>query len=88
MANLYSGKHTYTGYKAISEITDTEISYVVDTEYQIQIAINDTIRVREGETGDGYILHSDNPFTWKYDGENDLFIENPHGKLMYINVSD
>lgn len=87
MANLFTDTITFTGYKAISEITDTEISYVADTEYQIQIAINDTIRVREGETGKGYWLHDDTPFTWKYDGENDLYIEN-NGKAMYINVSE
>lgn len=86
MANLYSGKHTYSGYKALTELT--ELTFSANTKYQIQIAINDTIKVVEGETGDGYILHSDNPFTWEYDGENELYIENPHGKLMYINVSD
>ena len=87
MANLYTGTHTFTGYKTLAELT--ELTFTADTKYMIQItAINSNYYVREGEEGDGFVNYDSTPFEWTYDGENDLYIGNKYANLILINVAD
>lgn len=86
MANLYTGTHTFTGYKTLAELT--ELTFTADTKYMIQItAINSNYYVREGEEGEGFEKYDAEPFEWKYDGENDLYLSCAFSKSLKINVA-
>ena len=86
MANLYSGTHSFTGYKALSELS--ELTFEAKNKYSIQIiGSNQEFYAREGETGDGFKSTSSKPFDWEYDGANDLYIGYFSGGTVYINVA-
>ena len=72
MANLYSGSHSFTGYKTLSELTG--LTFESGKTYIIQI--QNICYLREGTIGDGFLFNNINPFEWKYDGENNLYIGN------------
>ena len=84
MANLYSGTHTFSGYKTLAELTG--LTFEADKTYTIQI--QNTCYLREGKIGEGFLFDNENPFEWKYDGENDLYIGNIFSKAIIINVAD
>lgn len=85
MANLYSGTKTFTGYKTLAELT--ELTFEANKTYTIQIKSNSSYFVREGTEGVGFedIYHK--PFSWQYDGENNLYIGNVYAPSLVINVA-
>jgi hypothetical protein len=83
MANLYTGTHSFTGYKTLTELTG--LTFTANTTYSIQVL--NMCQVREGEIGKGYLVDTITPFDWKYDGENDLYIGDIVGKSVTINIS-
>ena len=85
MANLYSGTHSFSGYKTLAELTG--LTFEANKTYTIQA--DDYITVREGTIGKGFSLQDTNPFTWTYNGNDDLYIGNnaPDGNV-FINVAD
>ena len=87
MANLYSGSHTFSGYKTLAELTS--LTFVADTKYIIQIvtSLPHSFYVREGSTGKGFIGDSYQSIEWTYDGVNDLYIGNTYAKQLTINVA-
>lgn len=86
MANLYTGAHSFTGYKTLAELTG--LTFTVNTEYQIQVRSNTSYFAREGTEGEGFEDYDHRPFTWEYDGEKDLYIGNKYAPSLVINVSD
>ena len=86
MANLYSGgTYSFTGYKTLSELTG--LTFVENKVYTVQIKSDSSYYVREGTEGIGFEDSEHKPFTWTYDGINDLYIGNTHGNSIYINVA-
>lgn len=85
MANLYSGTKTFSGYKTLAELT--ELTFEANKTYTIQINVNQAFYIREGSEGNGFIKYDGLPFTWTFDGENNLYIGNQYAKSMSINVA-
>ena len=86
MANLYSGSHSFTGYKTLAELTS--LTFTANTKYVVQVnAINSNYYVREGTTGNGFVKYDAEPFEWTYDGVNDLYIGNRYANAIVINVA-
>lgn len=86
MANLYSGSSSFSGYKTLAQLTG--LTFTANKTYTIQIVPScPYFYLREGTEGDGFICISTNPFTYTYDGENDLYIKYESGGTVYINIS-
>lgn len=87
MANLYTGTHTFTGYKALDELTS--LTFETNTKYTIQVILPNTeFYVREGTDGKGFIKDDATPFEWTCNGEDDLYIGLNSENTIYINVSN
>jgi len=87
MANLYSGNHTFSGYKSLAELT--ELTFVDGNTYNIQVVVNEPYFVREGEEGDGFQNFDPEfkPFTWKFENNDDLYIGLTNARPIYLNVA-
>lgn len=91
MANLWSDTIILEGFKSLEEITG--LTFTSGIKYYIQtISSNNSVYVREGSEGKGFLNPGIEPFEWKYDGENSLYIgcgyiKGGYEKPVYINVS-
>ena len=91
MANLWSNTIILEGYKSLEEITG--LTFTSGTKYKIQtVSSNNSVYIREGSEGKGFLNVDTIPFEWKYDGENSLYIGSGYikgsfEKPVYINVS-
>ena len=92
MANLKTVKPKFTGYKTLAELTG--LTFTANTTYTVQVfALNNPVYIREGasDTDAGFKLFDKTPFTWKYDGVNDLYIGSDFDDVanyeLYINVA-
>lgn len=83
MANLYSGNLTNKTYEKLSELTG--LTFTADTDYTVQVQTGE-IFVREGTTGDGFLINrADGPFQFKQ-GESDLYVKITSG-VSRINIA-
>ena len=83
MANLYTGKHKFSGYKTLEELT----GLTLESNKTYTIQVYGVCYIREGEVGDGFISTDTKPFSYIYDGVNDLYIGNKYNRSLTINVA-
>lgn len=83
MANLYSGSiDTNNTYKTLAEVTD--LTFTEGTKYVIQI--QNPAYIREGSTGKGFLIDSNNPFEYTA-GDDDLYIKTEFRQCI-VNIAD
>lgn len=83
MANLYTGKIDTEGqYKSLA--SETGVTFVADTKYVIQI--QNQAMLREGETGEGFLINSPWPIQYTK-GEDDLYIKTNNFACI-VNIAD
>ena len=70
MANLYTGSISTSTYETLASLTS--LTFTSDTTYVIQI--QNSAYIREGSTGEGFLINSIQPFEWTA-GADDLYIK-------------
>lgn len=70
MANLYSGSISASTYQTLASLTS--LTFTGGTTYVIQI--QNSAYIREGTTGEGFLVSSIEPFEWTA-GADDLYIK-------------
>lgn len=84
MTNLYTGTLSFEGYQTVSSLTS--VAFTEGTTYTIQI--QNGAYIREGTTGEGFLIPNERPFQYTATDE-DLYIkqEKPHADII-INIAD
>jgi len=84
MANLYTGTLTFNGYQTVSSLTG--IAFTEGITYTIQI--QNGAYVREGTTGEGFLILNEKPFQYTATDE-DLYIKRLKDNVpIVINIGD
>lgn len=84
MANLFTGSLDFEGYKTLSSLTG--ITFVQGTTYTIQI--QNGAYVREGVTGEGFLVPDASPFQYTARTD-DLYIKKLcENSFIVVNIAD
>lgn len=84
MTNLYTGVINTNGeYKTLSN--ETGLTFESDKTYVIQI--QNQAYVREGLTGEGFLINSDRPFIYNC-ASDDLYIKTYNTRECVVNIAD
>lgn len=84
MSNLYTGVINSETFATVSSLTG--VTFTEGNTYVIQI--QNQAQLREGTTGEGFLINSTQPFKYTA-GSDDLYIQTPGGVIpCIINIAE
>lgn len=82
MANIYTAKHKFKGYKTLAELTG--LTFTVGEKYKLQL--QGVCYMREGTIGEGFLVAVTDPIQYTVEPD-ELYLACVEGRSFKINIA-